>query len=594
IFHGRTFPRVAPERRPGESQTLLPDGQWLFLGGEDHQGIATGEARVLDPKVGVSRSVGSMHFARASHTATVLPDGTVLVLGGIDETRVFVDQSEIFHPEIGNFEVIAGPSPRAFHTATIATDGRVVIAGGISSDGAILDAIEYWDSRTRKTKDATASLNVPRWSHTAELTADGQILITAGKSADQQAVSAAELFDPVRETIRAAVGDNAPKDSGPISIDVLPEANALAVPLDALIAIRFSHPVLVTSLSSETLTLTGQSGNLEARVVGTEGGKLAFVNPKSPLEAATRYTVEVRGVATADGQQVRTWMSIFTTADLAKKSDRTSTDADSLRSLPPLQAPPGVTALSGQVLTISGVPLRGVSLSIEDHQARTDGTGRFLLSGVPPGHQVLLVDGSGGGNSSFKYSYGIYEIGVDVMQDSTTVLNHTIWLTPIDKAHPVAIPSPTSHETVITTPLIPGLELHLPAGTVITDHWHKTVREISITPIPVERPPLPLPIGTPLFFTIQPGAAYVQAPKGAGPRLVYPNVAHAAPNSFVPFWTYDPNGRGWYVYGRGRVTADGKQVIPNPGVEIYEFVGAMINFPAGQPRPSGPPPGGAP
>jgi RHS repeat-associated protein len=594
IFHGRTFPRVAPERRPGESQTLLPDGQWLLLGGEDHQGIATGEARVLDPKVGVSRSVGSMQFARASHTATVLPDGTVLVLGGIDETRVFVDQSEIFHPETGNFEVIAGPSPRAFHTATIATDGRVVIVGGISSDGAILDAIEYWDSRTRKTKDATASLNVPRWSHTAELTADGQILITAGKSADQQAVSAVELFDPVRETIRTAVGDNAPKDSGPIRIDVLPEDNALAVPIDTLIAIRFSHPVLVTSLSSETLTLTGPSGKLEARVVGAEGGKLAFVNPKSPLEAATRYTVEVRGVATADGQQVRAWMSIFTTADLAKKSDRTSSDADSLRSLPPLQAPPGVTALSGQVLTVSGAPLQGVSLSIEDHQARTDGTGRFLLSGVPPGHQVLLVDGSGGGNSSFKDSYGIYEIGVDVMQDSTTVLNHTIWLTPIDKAHAVAIPSPTSHETVITTPLIPGLELHLPAGTVITDHWHKTVREISITPIPVERPPLPLPSGTPLFFTIQPGAAYVQAPKGAGARLIYPNVAHAAPNSFVPFWTYDPVGRGWYVYGQGRVTADGKQVIPNPGVEIYEFVGAMINFPAGQPRPSGPLPGGAP
>src|SRR5215813_7542230 len=451
IFQGRTFPRVTPERRPGESLTLLPDGQWLLLGGEDHQGIASREARVVDPKSGVSRSFGSMHFARASHTATVLPDGSVLVLGGIDETRAVVDQSEIFHPETGNFEVITGPSPRAFHTATLATDGRVVIAGGRSSDRAILDSIEYWDSRTRKTKDSTASLNVPRWRHTAELTADGQIRFTAGKSGDQQAVSAAELFDPAIETIRTVVGNDAPKDSAPIHIDVLPENNAVSIPIDTLIAIRFSQPVLVTSLTSETVTLTGPSGGkLEASVVGAEGGKLAFVNPKSPLEATTRYTLEVRGVVTVDVEPVRSWISAFTTADLAKNLDRTSSHSDLLRSLPPLQAPPGVTALSGQVLTVSGAPLQGVRLSIENHQARTDGTGRFLLSGVPAGHQVLLVDGSGGSDSSVKDSYGIYEIGVDVKQNSTSVLNHIIWLTRIDKAYAVAIPSPIANETVIT------------------------------------------------------------------------------------------------------------------------------------------------
>src|SRR5262249_50249866 len=223
-------------------------------------------------------------------------------------------------------------------------------------------------------------------------------------------------------------------------------------------------------------------------------------------------------------------------------------------------------ALSGQVLTAAGAALRGVTLSIEDHHARTDDVGRFLLSGVPAGHQVLLLDASAETNGGLKDSYGIYEIGVDLKQDSTTVLNHTIWLTPIDKAHAVVVPSPTAQETVITTPLVPGLELHLPAGTVITDHWGRIVRTISITPIPVDRPPLPLPNSTPLFFTIQPGAAYVQTPNGAGARLIYPNVAHAAPNSYVPFWTYDPDGRGWYVYGQGRVTTDGKQVIPDPGV----------------------------
>jgi hypothetical protein len=37
----------------------------------------------------------------------------------------------------------------------------------------------------------------------------------------------------------------------------------------------------------------------------------------------------------------------------------------------------------------------------------------------------------------------------------------------LDTAHQITIRSPTTSETVVTTPMMPGLELHLPAGTVI-------------------------------------------------------------------------------------------------------------------------------
>jgi hypothetical protein len=46
---------------------------------------------------------------------------------------------------------------------------------------------------------------------------------------------------------------------------------------------------------------------------------------------------------------------------------------------------------------------------------------------------------------------------------------------------------------VVSTPVIPGLELHLPAGTVITDEDHQIARTVSITPIPLDRTPFPLP-----------------------------------------------------------------------------------------------------
>src|SRR5437763_14971815 len=49
--------------------------------------------------------------------------------------------------------------------------------------------------------------------------------------------------------------------------------------------------------------------------------------------------------------------------------------------------------------------------------------------------------------------------------------------------------------------------------------------------------------------------------------------------------------RGWYVYGQGSVSADRRQTIPDPGVAIYEFTGAMIGGPGNAP-PFGPPHGG--
>jgi hypothetical protein len=60
---------------------------------------------------------------------------------------------------------------------------------------------------------------------------------------------------------------------------------------------------------------------------------------------------------------------------------------------------------------------------------------------------------------------------------------------------------------VITNPHIPGLEVHLPPGTVIRDDDGQTVTELSLTPIPVDRPPFALPPGVtvPVFFTVQPG-----------------------------------------------------------------------------------------
>lgn len=193
-------------------------------------------------------------------------------------------------------------------------------------------------------------------------------------------------------------------------------------------------------------------------------------------------------------------------------------------------------------------------------------------------------------------------------------------MTRLDTANSVRFPSPTTkQQTVITTPAIPGFEVRLPKGSVIRDRTGRTVTELSITALPVDQPPFPLPAGvrTPVYFTVQPGGSVI-LPKGA--QIIYPNTQGLAPGSRLDFWDYDP-GRvpctnapvksypkkpgttaakapsvcavtgaeaGWYVYGRGTVTPDGRQVVPDPDVRVWEFTGAMFNGSGKRPAGTGP------
>ncbi|HEY5941858.1 MAG TPA: RHS repeat-associated core domain-containing protein [Solirubrobacterales bacterium] len=252
--------------------------------------------------------------------------------------------------------------------------------------------------------------------------------------------------------------------------------------------------------------------------------------------------------------------------------------------LPALGAASGTTALAGQILRVDGLPLAGLSVSIEgtDIEAETGHAGRFLLEDLPAGHQVLQVHGEDGRGRRF----GTYEIGVDLAAGKTTPLDYTIWLTPLDDAGDLRVDSPTKGEASLKTPRVPGLEVKIPAGTTINDNG-RAVKSLNITAIPLDRPPFPLPpfVTVPVYFTVQPGGASLS--KGA--RFIYPNWGELAPGERVDFWNYDPEDRGWYVYGRGTVTSDGKQVVPDPGVRVWSFTGAMAvsgpTPPSEEPKP---------
>ncbi|MFL6386552.1 MAG: kelch repeat-containing protein [Terriglobales bacterium] len=585
----------------GQTATLLPKGGILLAGGQDATGHASAALWLRDLQGTERQLQAALQIARTGHTATVLPDGTVLILGGIGADGQLVQSTEIFDPQTESSQLLSSsaPSARAFHSATVLTDGRVLIFGGVGANGDALASAELWDPRNQ-TVTAISSAPAARRNHTASLLPDGRVLLSGGKDAGGISVSLAEVFDPQSQRFSTIA------DSGSVlsangqagqAQAFSPQDGAADVAVDALIALRFSRPLRMESISDQTVVLNGPFGMVEARITGAEAGMLAFITPQSPLVPGTTYLVRLSGAVDSAGTSVVFKEFTFTTAGDAAQSDvwnptldwMTHNSPSSWQNLPPLQARAGVTALAGQMLKLDGTPLAHVKLQVGAQAVFSDGTGRFLLKDLPAGHNVMMIFGDSANTPLRKY--GVYEVGIEIKSGITNILSYVIWMTPLDTAHVVKIPSPTMSETVVTSPLLPGLELHLPANTVITDSHGNTVTEITITPVPLDRPPFPLPnVPVPIYFTIQPGVSYIKVLGSSGPkgaRLFYPNAHMYPPRTPFQFWNYDAGQKGWFIYGQGHVSPDRSQVIPDPGVEIYEFTGAMVSNPGNGP-PDGP------
>ena len=602
--------RPAPRRSQtgeltGQTSTLLPDGRLLIVGGQDATGpkatVAINDARSGEV---IPLSV-ELREPRAWHSATMLPNGRVLIVGGQGLKNRTVATVEIIDPLAQTSEVISSPGPafaRAHHTATLLTDGRVLIVGGVSAAGQSLNRAELWDFKTKTSTTLTGKLGLGRHKQKATLQSDGNVLIEGGVDNGGNQITSSEIFNSESLSFESSLNSSiAPAQGNAYLAGSVPGNDASNVPIDTFIGLRFSRSLAIQTIHPGTITLNGPHGGVAARIVPAEGGRLAFITPLATLEPGTTYTVNFEGATESAGVVVPALFSFTTAGETGNRYDEEDwiPDAGNLRgdwrskrvnseaqSLPPLQAAEGVTALAGQVLTLNGRPLAGVSLQLGSASAQTDQTGRFLLTNVATGHQVMRLDGRTA-NVAGK-TYGTFKIGVDITDGKTNPLGYTIWMPKLDTAHAVNIQSPTNKQTVITNPHIPGLELRLPSQTVIRDMDGNNVTQLSITPIPTNQPPFPLPAGVsvPVFFTIQPGGSQVIPPRA---QLIYPNYTNQPAGARIDFWNYDAEDKGWYVYGRGTVTPNGKQIIPDPGVVLYEFTGAMVSNPNNAP-PEGPEP----
>lgn len=647
LAHGRITERVVTDHgahmlplSAEVSRTLLPDGRVFEVHG------AHGWADLIDT-AGIPQRLPLPQIRRFG-SVTVMPSGQVLLWGGIDAQGRVLTSGEWFEPGTQRFIRAAHLNlpARAGHTLTLLTDGQLLMTGGWTADGKPAPQALVWNPQRRETTSVIGGGSTPRLEAAAHVTADGSVTIQGGIDLLGHPVKTTLRFDPVTRVLASVTTSRHQTTHAGVAA-TFPASEALQVPLQGPLAIRFTAPVNVRQLTDKTVTLLGPGGVVKTRVVGAEGGRLAFVQLPDDLYPGSRYTLFVQGLHEANGDPVPYTAIGFTTTHLSSGVEMASLGHAPLApsetkknapALPPLyvmaggtraahcmshgsaelcrahsfirdgawypgqnNAPDatgahwrlyqarqtlpdtrplestlakGTTALIGQIRQIDETPVANVEVSVGDNKVRTNAQGVFVLTGLSVGRDELFVDGRTA-NVGDK-EYGRFLVGADVKAKTINHMPFVMYLPRVLPRDKITLPSPTTREMVVTHPDMPGLELHIPAGTVFRDREGHVLTHIAIVPTPVDHAPFPLPDNFPMYFTIQPGDAVVQGltPEAAkGIRVVYPNYGHATPHTPGDFWVYSVKD-GWQMYGAGHVTADAKHLAPDSGVSLVWALGA--------------------
>ena len=223
--------------------------------------------------------------------------------------------------------------------------------------------------------------------------------------------------------------------------------------------------------------------------------------------------------------------------------------------------PEQATSVFGVVRRIDDQPLAGVSVTLGNHTSRTDALGRFALTAVPAGHSLLFIDGGSANHGDEEY--GQFDVGVDLRANEINAVPFTMFVPRISARDKVRVSSPTSGDTVVTHPSIPGFELHIPAGTIFRDRQGKVITTLSIVPMPVDRSPIPVPENFMVYVSVQPGGAHIEgldAANATGLHSVYPNYSIGEPPG-NGLWYYDAAGKGWARYSDSTLSVDARTIV---------------------------------
>ena len=594
----------------------LSDGNRLSFG-DDGRTLT-----IIDTASGRRMRNYRLKHERFHPSLSMLPSGRILIWGGMNQDQRIFGDGVWFDPETGQLTVASGLglTPRAGHSATVLTDGSLLLAGGLTRGARATPTTETWSEQTGAVSRLGTAFDVGRHGHRAMLADDGGILVQGGIGHDGKSVVATHL----------QVGNStSPTATGPAQAAAFalagasPGRGSRQVQPSQWLGLRFNQPLDASKLVNGSIALIGPNGITTIDTTIAEGGKLMFVRPQFPLLPESKYTLALNRLRSQSGQSLALTTVEFETAALHAQAGVDEAKTPKLLRYPtgcgPATKPlpcnaqgrvedgvwtPGQDntdgrwrlytqkyqikpdtalqrsmttasrrALTGRIAQIDEKPVAGVSVEIDGKAVITNRDGIFVLYDVPHGRREVFVDGSTANRGGAEY--GQFVVGVDIARNGLTQLPYTMYLPRIAARDKIKIRSPLAKDTVVTHPAMPGLEVTIPAGTIVRDRKGKLVTEIALVPTPVNRAPFPVTENFPMYFTFEPGGAVIQGldPKAAnGIRVSYPNYDGNPKSTQSRFWAYDP-GKGWQVYGKGSLTADNSRFVAQNGIALHRMTG---------------------
>lgn len=387
--------------------------------------------------------------------------------------------------------------------------------------------------------------------------------------------------------------------TGPITLTNLGGAAAGATPFTVLP----KHDFVLAASPATTTVIQGKSTTYQIQVSSTGRDLLTGFVQLSASGLPTGVTAAFTSPQITGGQV--TTLTLTTTASAAAGtfpiavSGTVSLEGINVvrqTSLQLIVAASGGTTLSGRVLASKDdAPIAGAKLKLGGQTATTDASGNFFLSNPPIGEQVVLLDGP-----SSLYSLDL-AVPVTIAAGVANGLLYPIYLQEISQDYVEIVPG---QQTIVNPPNIPDFSMHIPQGTTIVGWDGQPNTKVSVTPVPLDRIPLPpIPAGVEtrtvyMFSFDKPGGGFPTRPI----PIVYPNDLGAEPGERLNLWYYDesatpdPNSNQWRIYGQGTVSQDGKTIVPDPGVgqpkfccgsSFPAFINAIIDFFLGPPDSDG-------
>jgi len=608
------------------SATLTASGRVLIWGGLDGRDAIIATGAWFDPKTEALSEAADVAFpARAGHSITVLTDGRLLMSGGRGSSGSKVEPMLVWDTATPNVISFATHVFRFGATASLRADGKVEIAGGLSAAGTASEDVLEFDEQTGNLTSATArAVSVQSGPSIAgSIPSDGNPTFRADRFI---ALRFSQLLKPQSLTQRTVtlIGPNGatpvgvvPAENGRLLFvvpqhELLPGARYTLFVANAstkddellpLMTLAFGTATKGTSQVAADSDVQQPMPVADAGDNGTASGASGETTqslPKPPVTLHLSAGSEVVSKALAESCESKELLrgyrfchsngevkgGIFTPGfnNTAARWRLNTPEPDLLSAagLPAGALHGGVTSLFGSVRRIDDAPVANVTVSIGSLSTRTDAEGRFVLNDVPSGHQVLFVDGSTANHGAFEY--GEFLAAADIDPNVANAMPHNMYIPRITARDKVKVPSPTTTETVISHPSVPGLEIHIPPGAVFRDHKGKVITEFAIVPMPVDRSPVPVPENFPVYFSTQPGGATIDgvtATAATGLRVVYPNYVGETKKPST-LWYYDVEQYGWKVYSTAHVSDDGKTFVPESAI------GGLHFMPEGGPASGGP------